>query len=392
MLRFKNNLKSYQNHIILLPACLIICFSGIFDRDLWTPDKPRVAAISLEMSRNGNLVIPHLAGEPFIEKPPLYFAVAAVLIRMIGAFVGNTGAIRFASVLFAIGTLWVTYLLAKRLSDSYIALLSTMILSTMVGFVENFHWIRVDTALSFFVAAAVYCLVEGFLSERILFFNLAGLFSAGAFLSKGLIGPILIFIPWAGLIIFLLVQHFSILKKKRFYILEHLICIIAFTLVSGLWIILLRQRGGPDLWHEWFWINHVRRLTGSAAAKGHIHSGEPLYYLTTLAMYSMPWLPLIFIRFITLFRRSMENHSISRENFILITWGMGTILFLTLSATKRSIYLVPALPAFAIMSAMVFKIDAGRIFKFYTKIWSIICASILAILTGIPFIVKYIGG
>ena len=32
-------------------AGLALCFIGIFDRDLWTPDEPRVAAISLEMSR-----------------------------------------------------------------------------------------------------------------------------------------------------------------------------------------------------------------------------------------------------------------------------------------------------------------------------------------------------
>jgi hypothetical protein len=70
---------------------------------------------------------------------------------------------------------------------------------------------------------------------------------------------------------------------------------------------------------------------------------------------------------------------------------MRTILFLTLSATKRSIYLAPALPAFAVMSAMVFRKETGSIFKYYTNIWLIICSTILAILTVMPFIVKFIG-
>jgi 4-amino-4-deoxy-L-arabinose transferase-like glycosyltransferase len=70
---------------------------------------------------------------------------------------------------------------------------------------------------------------------------------------------------------------------------------------------------------------------------------------------------------------------------------MGTMLFLTFSVTKRSIYLVPALPAFAIISAMTFKSNTSWVFKFYTRVWSIICVVFLAILTGIPYIIKYLG-
>ena len=81
----------------------------------------------------------------------------------------------------------------------------------------------------------------------------------------------------------------------------------------------------------------------------------------------------------------------SKENSFLLIWGMGTMLFLTFSATKRSIYLVPALPAFAIISAMAFQSDTSWVFKFYTKVWSIICVVFLSILTGFPYIMKFLG-
>jgi len=387
---FKKNLSDNRNRIALISACIGICFLGIFGRSLWTPDEPRVAAISLEMSRSGDLVIPHLAGEPFIEKPPLYFAVAAGLIRTIGPIAGDTGAIRLASALFALGTLGVTFLLAKRLSGESFAILSMVILCTMVGFFENFHWIRVDAALSFFVAAAVWCLAEGYLANRAWFLPLAGIFTAGAFLSKGLIGPILIAIPWAGLFVIWLRQPPGTSKEKRYHLFQHGIGLIVFILVTGLWIVLLKQRGGPALWHEWFWVNHVGRLTGTATVKGHLHPGRPFYYLNAMVLYSLPWLPLVFIWLGNVLKRLWQHRALSRENLFLLVWGVGTIVFLSLSATKRNIYLAPALPAFAIMSAMALEKGPSRVFEVYTRFWLIICSIVLALLTGLPVVTYFL--
>ncbi len=380
---FHNDPTKSLSRTVLILAVIIICFLGIFNRDLWTPDEPRVAAISLEMSRNGNLIIPHLAGRPFIEKPPLYFAVAAGLIHTIGSIVGNTGAIRFTSTLFALATLLVSFLLAKRLNGKSFAFLSLIILGTMAGFVENFHWIRVDPALSFFVVAALWCFAEGYLGGRARFLTLAGLFGAGAFLSKGLIGPILIALPWTGLFFIWLRKRGKAGQKKDFFITEHLFGIFIFIFITGLWIILLKMTGSPELWHEWFWVNQVGRLTGTADL-GHLRPGQPFYYITTLALYSTPWLPLVIVWFVRVCKSSWRKQAVSSENLFFLLWGLGTILFLSLSVTKRSIYLYPALPVFAMMGAMVLKQGLTRWFKIYVTAWTLICAAIMALITILP--------
>jgi 4-amino-4-deoxy-L-arabinose transferase-like glycosyltransferase len=59
---------------------------------LWTalryplvdPDEGRNAEVAREMSVDGDVVIPHLAGMPYLDKPPLLFAVAAASIRVLG--------------------------------------------------------------------------------------------------------------------------------------------------------------------------------------------------------------------------------------------------------------------------------------------------------------------
>ena len=373
-----------------LCLCLSVCLAGIFDRDLWTPDEPRVAAISLEMSRTGNLVVPYLAGEPFIEKPPLYFAIAAGFVRILGPLVGNTGAIRLTSALWGLGALAMTFLLARRLTGHACAVLTTAILATMWGFVENMHWIRVDAALVFFVAAAVWSFAEVYFSGRQWFCLLAGLFTAGAFLSKGLIGPIFIGVAWTGMIIPWLTRQWREKRKLDLFILPHIISLLSFVLLAGSWMILLRVVGGQDLWHEWFWENHVGRLLGTAVSLSHRRAGRPFYYVQTLATYGLPWFPLIFIWVGEVVRDLWKRHTVSPVRAFLLVWGLGSILLLSLSVTKRSIYLAPVFPAFAIMCAEVFQKDLPQWCEAFFVFWLGLCVVVLGMLAASPLIVHFL--
>ena len=63
-----------QSHPFIT-LCLIgafVSFVGI-SNELWTPDEPRDAAIGRAMWESGDWIVPRLNGEPFLEKPPLYW-------------------------------------------------------------------------------------------------------------------------------------------------------------------------------------------------------------------------------------------------------------------------------------------------------------------------------
>jgi 4-amino-4-deoxy-L-arabinose transferase-like glycosyltransferase len=64
--------------LLVLALMLPIWSIGIFDRGMWTPDEPREYDIAYNMLQTGDLITPRLAGEPFLEKPPLsYWAQSA---------------------------------------------------------------------------------------------------------------------------------------------------------------------------------------------------------------------------------------------------------------------------------------------------------------------------
>jgi 4-amino-4-deoxy-L-arabinose transferase-like glycosyltransferase len=356
---------SMPSWVILL--CLAVSFAGIIDRDLWTPDEPRDAAISLEMSRTGNIVIPHLAGKPFVEKPPLYFAVAAGFAKTLGNILGNTGAIRLSTAFWGIGTLLMTFLLAKRISNHSQALLAPAILATMVGFVLNMHWVRVDAALVFFVSASAWSFAEAYFGGRRWFCITGGLFTAGAFLSKGVIGPLLIAFAWFGMVIPWIINQRG--RKFDLFITQHLLALLAFIIPVGAWMLMLRLNGGPQLWHEWFYENHFGRLTGTATVLGHMRAGHPFYYVETFLFYALPWTPVIILWLFKVIQDFIKTRLAQPKDIFLVVWSVGSVLLLSASVTKRDIYLAPVLPVFALICAEMLTGDVHRWIKHFFNFW-----------------------
>lgn len=378
-----------KNPWLPLILCLLVCLAGVVDRDLWTPDEPRVAAVALEMSRTGDVLMPRLAGEPFVEKPPLYFAVASLFVRAFGPLTGETGAIRLSSAFWGFGVLLATFLLARRLLGRDPSLLAVALLGTMWGFViECTHWIRVDVALCFFVVASIWAFAEVYLGRRPWFCVPAALFAACAFLVKGLVGPGLIGIGWAGLVIPWMIQQRRDGERWGVYVLPHIVGLSASVLLAAAWALAFRSAAGPELWHEWLIDNHLGRLTGKAPQLGHLKPGRPFYYLKTVAVYTLPWLPLVLIWVANVSRRlrdSVRKGSDPRAaDLFLLVWCIGVTVVMSISRTKRDLYLAPLLPAFAVMCAESISAGLPRWCRYFFAAWAGTCVFVLAVFTISP--------
>ncbi len=65
--------------IVLFSAILFLTLLPGMQHGLWRPDEPQVAGVSAEMAYTQDFVVPRLSGKPFLEKPPLYYALGVRL-------------------------------------------------------------------------------------------------------------------------------------------------------------------------------------------------------------------------------------------------------------------------------------------------------------------------
>ena len=324
-------------------ACLATLVFGIADHDLWTPDEPREAAIAYDMASGGGLLIPRLAGETFVEKPPLYYWASALMMKTLGKAVGETAAARMLSSICAALTLLVLWRVARRYLGGDRALAAVMVLLTMAGFSFAAHRIIIDPLLMLLSTTAILLLFCGLDGDKPLPL-LSGYLAAGlAFLTKGFVAWGVIALPWAVL----LVLYFKVILRRP---LRHLAG-LGLLLGPGIaWAWAFYSWGGPELFREWFMDNQVGRFLGTSGHLGHIRGH--FYYLPLVLALLLPWTP-AFIGWVAKagWRTPPGDEPGARKLvWTAVAWSFGGLLLLSLAGTKRDIYLFPLLPGFAILA------------------------------------------
>lgn len=84
----------------LAAICALYLFAGLIGRDPWKNDDVVHFGIAWELLRGGDWLLPHLAGAPWFDAPPLYYWVAALCGKLFGLVLPVHDAIRLASGLF----------------------------------------------------------------------------------------------------------------------------------------------------------------------------------------------------------------------------------------------------------------------------------------------------
>lgn len=324
-----------EKHWIIIFLCLFVImqFPGI-NRGLWRPDEPRVAGICAEMARTGNYFVPHLNGRPFLEQPPLYYAVAS----MFGSLFGTKSDIpfRMSSLVFGVLTLVITFFIVYPRKGLHAGLLASGILASSWGFFRISRWIMVDISLVCGVTLALYAYLRLLDNPGTRDSIILGLATGLAFMAKGLIGPAIIAV--AILIDFIRHKDITVLWRMR----PLLILVIALIPVIP-WVAGVYHQGGWPFIREVIVVNNIMRFTGASegAILGHQHG--ILYYWDTFPMNMLPWTFLGIPAFVASMRSFRHDPYLS--------WVIGPLILLSLASTKRVVYLAPLYPAVACVVA-----------------------------------------
>ena len=359
--------------------CFVWVVLGLVGHEPWKPDEGYTFGLVQSIYQTSDWVVPMLAGDPFMEKPPLFFVVAAGFVHLFGGWLPDHDAARLATGFFLAMSLICLALAERELKNEDARLISPLVFIGCIGLFETSHRLQTDMAL----LAGLACALYGFaLSHRrtIVGALLLGTGAGVAFMSKGLIGPGLV-----GLTAMLLLFTGYWSKPAA-------VQVIAWSAIAAapwvlVWPTLLYLRS-PQLFIDWFWTNNIGRLTG------HAHLGPPhtpWFYTLTLPWFAFPALPMAVRAF---WMQSLSGHKLGEPRFALPAAFLSScLLVLGLAGDARNIYALPILLPLSLYGSFASPIDPTRrgaqllkllIRTFFASVAAMLWLGWFALVTGWP--------
>ena len=332
----------------LIIATLYLCyFHNLGAIGLVGPDEPRYAWIAREMHESGDWVTPRLYGQPWFEKPVLYYWGAALSFKLFGV---SEAAARFPSAFAALLATLAMAWLAWRVYDAWAARWLLLLLPTTVGMIGFSHAAVTDMpfAATLTVALVFAAIILGLTHNpqspstqrtpwlALIFF---GFFLGLAMLAKG---PAAIVLSGGGVLLW---AAFTKGWRDAFRCL-HPLAIASFCLTALPWYILCSRRN-PDFFRI-FIIEHnfKRYLTPEFQ-----HIQPFWYYVPILLIAFVPWtLALLWSIASGLLRRG-RKFQFSPTSLFLLSWAMFSLLFFSISKSKLPGYILPAMPPIGLLLA-----------------------------------------
>jgi len=295
-------------------------FFGLTSVGLVGPDEPRYASIAREMARSGDWLTPRLWGEPWFEKPPLLYWIAAAGFRL---GLGEDWAPRLGVALLSSAFLAFFYFFLKRRFDPDTARYSTLILATSAGWLGYSHACATDLPMSVFLACAMLCALGWIEHGETKCLPWAGACLGLAVLAKGLV-PLVLAAP----LFFLGIRRLRAGARA----------LPAFLMVALPWYVFSAWRHGRLFIDEFFLRHHLERF-----ATDSLQHVQPFWFFVPVLIGGLfPWSPLLLL----LFSSRARGNPRLRLFFWWLIWGF---LFFSASTNKLPGYLLPLFPAAAVL-------------------------------------------
>jgi 4-amino-4-deoxy-L-arabinose transferase-like glycosyltransferase len=348
-------MRSRTELLLLIACCIFLLFYGLGAFGLLGADEPRYAQVAREMLDRGDVITPTLNGKPWLEKPPLYYWQAMLSYRVGRAFLsagpdensltGVTeqtarlpGAIDAALMIAAI------YFFLRRFRPGT-EIDAALIAASSAGIIGFAHAASTDMPLTASFTIALLAWYAWYENERktnlaIFYFGLAL-----GMLAKGPIAPAL-----AAIIVIL----FAAIKRDWRLIPRTLWLpgIALFFAISLPWYIAVQLRN-PSFFRIFILEHNLARFSTNV-----YHHPQPFwFYLPVVLLAVMPWtlwLILALVERLRLIGRERgEAFSSPDDHWVLflLFWIVVPILFFSASQSKLPGYILPAVPAAALLIA-----------------------------------------
>ena len=315
--------------------CAAWILPGLVGHDPWKPDEAHTFGVVLELLRGGSWMVPTLAGEPFLEKPPLFYLTAAAFAQIFSFVLPLHDAARLATGAWMAVIFGFTAVAGRELYGARYGAISALLLLGCFGFVVRGHQLITDVALLGGFAMAYYGFALALRRPALGGFWIGTGIGVG-FLANGLLAPAVLGV------IALMLPALGRDWRSRGYGIALATAGAAAAPWLAIWPVLLAQQSAA-LFEWWWWTENVWYYFGRQRTA---RTGL-LYYLGLLPWYAFPaWL----LAFWTLWRA--RGPGLLRPAVVLPVVGfLVTLGVLSASSEARELYALPLLPPLALLAA-----------------------------------------
>lgn len=318
----------------LILAFVLFYLLPLMSHGLWIPDETRYGQISQEMLLSGNWVAPHFMGIRYFEKPIAGYWMIAIGQAIFG---DNLFGVRIASAVSTGVSVWLAYLLARRLWNNPRISAACALLYMSFGLIAGqAGYANLDPQFTLWVnlsLVAVWFAIDSTTPKaRLGSWALLGAACGMGLMTKGFLAlllPVLIALPY-------------MIWQRRFSELLRYgpVAILVAALVSVPWALAVHVRE-PDFWRFFFWHEHIRRFAAGDDAQ---HARPWWFYLPLLFASTLPWALLLPSTLIRTWREKREA-----KTAFLALWFVLPLIFFSLSSGKLPTYIMPCLFPLALL-------------------------------------------
>ena len=312
---------------------------------VFEPSEARYAAISANMARSGDFVVPrfthNLEYQSFDGKPPLVFQAGGLFCKALGV---NEFAVRLFPFLSAVLLLLILYHAVRRFSDAESGRLAVLVCASCTAFYAAAGISMTDMTLACCVAGALLlyrCFLDGFAWRYAM--GTMSLMGVGMIV-KGPVALVLFGLP-------VLVDAIVNRRWAGIFNWKWLAVAPLFFLIAVPWFVLVEQRNPGAVWYFFYNENFMRFISHDYGDK--YGAGREAFRGVSIVwafVATLPWslIPLwiFFRRFTHSNIRAFEHSHISLRSFPVLAL-LAITGFWCLTSRVLIYYLFPVIPLFA---------------------------------------------
>ena len=363
--------------LILLAGAWVLL--GLVGHGPWKFDDATSLGLAQEMVARGDVVVPFLAGEPYLLRPPLLPALSALSIVALSPPLEPHNAARVVVGLVLALMLFFSAVASRELSGRAYRWVPVLILVGTLGFWDRSHAMSGELGVTLAVAIALYGFALA-LRRPVAGGAWLGIGIAVAFGSRGLQGP-----AWLAITAALL-PFAGDAWRSRAYAVTAAVALAVAAALSLPWVFALQARD-PVLFAMWWsgeqLTNYIGWLPGADPA-------NPLYQIRNLPWFAWPALPLVIW---TLWTRGRGFNGGLADPGIQVPGILALVIFtnLLLAPEPRVISALPLLVPLALLGTL--EVDSlERGFSAFLDWFGILTFGLLAIVVWLLWVDARVNG